>query len=217
MRYTIINENTLELTTDADYDAARAALAEAGFTDAKVYAVPYDTLEDAEAAGFDGAVVCGLVFATQGASAPEPARETLDERIARIVARPTRETLDERIARIVARPTPEGERELLADAHALECSDEAFRKIADAHYVGQGPTVELPLGKFERLSRGRGWARKGQGDRVAWGERTRDGYTVGPGRWTVGSTDGFSRKSSVDWWVEHVQVGTQTWTLAFKG
>ena len=206
MRYTIINENTLELTTDADYAAAAAALAEAGLKDAKVYVVPYDTLKDAEAAGYDGARVCGLVFAAQVKPEPEPAQ-----------VKPEPETLDARIARIVARPTPEVDRELLADAHALACSDDAFRKIADAHYVGQGLTVELPLGKYEHLSRGRGWARKGRGDRVAWGERTRDGYTVGPGRWTVGSTDGFSRKSSVDWWVEHVQVGAQTWTLAFKG
>ena len=215
MRYTIINENTLELTTDADYAAAAAALAEAGLKDAKVYVVPYDTLKDAETAGYDGARVCGLVFAAQGAE-PEPAPAQVKPE-PEPEPEPARETLDERIARIVARPTLEGERELLADAHALECSDEVFKQIADAHHVGQGLTVELPLGKYEHLSRGRGWARKGRGDRVAWGERTRDGYTVGPGRWTVGSTDGFSRKSSVDWWVEHVQVGAQTWTLAFKG
>lgn len=83
--------------------------------------------------------------------------------------------------------------------------------------MGQGLTVELPAGKYEHLSRGRGWARKGRGDRVEWGDRVRDGYRVGPGRWTVGSTDGFARKSSTDWDVEHVQVGTQTWTLAFRG
>lgn len=75
-------------------------------------------------------------------------------------------------------------------------------------------TICLPPHRYEGLSRGRGWARKGRGANAEWGERTDGGYRVGPGRWTVGGNDGFSRKGEVIWTVEHIRVGEETWTVA---
>lgn len=72
----------------------------------------------------------------------------------------------------------------------------------------------LPPHRFESLSRGSGWCRKGKGDSATWGERTDGGYRVGPGRWIVGGNDGFRRKGSDEWTVEHVTVGGQIWTVA---
>jgi len=78
-----------------------------------------------------------------------------------------------------------------------------------------GPTILLPAGRYEGLSRGKGWARQGRGDSATWGEREDAGYRVGPGKWTVGSNDGFNRKEQTDWLVKHLKVGDKVWTLAF--
>ena len=92
--------------------------------------------------------------------------------------------------------------------------DAALIRLRDAGRLSRAATIVLPHHKYEHLSRGRGWARGGQGANVVWGEKVDDGYRVGPGRWSVGSTDGFSRKGSVVWHVAHVKVGPQTWTIA---
>ena len=97
--------------------------------------------------------------------------------------------------------------ELGADAATLAI-------IRDAIRVGYGPTVVVPASRLEGLSRGRGWARQGRGDKVVWAERVDGGYRVGVGRWVVGGSDGFARKDSVTWDVAAVQVGGQTWTVA---
>jgi hypothetical protein len=97
--------------------------------------------------------------------------------------------------------------ELGADKATLE-------RIRDAAKVNRRDFMVLPAHRFENLSRGRGWARKGRGDNVAWGERCDGGYRVGPGRWSVGATDGYSRKASVEWQVEQIVVGAETWTIA---
>jgi hypothetical protein len=80
--------------------------------------------------------------------------------------------------------------------------------------VSRAHTILVPANRLENLSRGKGWARKGRGDRAEWGERADGGYRVGPGKWTVGGNDGFDRKREDVWDVEHVQVGAETWTIA---
>jgi hypothetical protein len=97
--------------------------------------------------------------------------------------------------------------ELGADAATLEL-------LRDATRVSRRDTIVLPALRYESLSRGRGWARQGRGSKVTWGERVSRGYEVGPGSWTVGATDGFSRKDACDWTVKHVTVGTAIWTVA---
>lgn len=86
--------------------------------------------------------------------------------------------------------------------------------LASALRVARKDMITLPPHRFERLSRGKGWARKGKGAAAQWGERTDDGYAVGPGRWVVGGNDGFSRKGEDVWVVEAVEVGDETWTVA---
>jgi len=112
------------------------------------------------------------------------------------------------------RAVSEEDAENVRAAAALGATEAVLVQIRDAQRIARGPTIVLPKGRFEHLSRGRGRARKGRGDRVQWGERTRDGYVVGPGVWVVGSNDGFNRKSEVEWTVKHVQVGAETWTIA---
>lgn len=99
-------------------------------------------------------------------------------------------------------------------AHEACVDDALFVKLGNAASVARKATVTLPAHRFEGLSRGKGWARAGKGASVAWGERTGRGYLVGPGRWTVGGNDGFSRKGENIWVVEHVTVGGETWTIA---
>jgi hypothetical protein len=107
-------------------------------------------------------------------------------------------------------------RESLIIALGLGADDSTLVRLRDAGRLDRSGrrTVDLPPGRYEHCSRGRGWARRGRGDSAVWGERVDAGYRVGVGRWTVGSTDGFSRKSSEDWTVEHIRVGTETWTVA---
>lgn len=105
-------------------------------------------------------------------------------------------------------------RESLLMAIALGAPEKILITLRDAARVSRKNTIILPPGRFERLSRGKGWARLGKGNSVTWGERDDEGYLVGPGKWTVGSNDGFNRKDSVSWDVKHIVVGTETWTVA---
>lgn len=51
--------------------------------------------------------------------------------------------------------------------------------------------------RFGGLSRGRCWGRLGTGDNVTWAPKDGSYVTLpSPGKWTVGSSDGFSRKES---------------------
>jgi hypothetical protein len=102
----------------------------------------------------------------------------------------------------------------LRTALGLRADEATLIAIRDARRVSQRSTILLPEGKYEHCSRGRGWARLGRGRDVSWGDREEGGYRVGPGRWSVGSTDGFQRKSETTWEVEHIDVGGQTWTVA---
>jgi hypothetical protein len=105
-------------------------------------------------------------------------------------------------------------RPLLARAIEWEADLATLEILASALRVSSGSTITLPAHRYEMLSRGRGWARKGQGQSASWGNRTDRGYEVTPGRWVVGATDGFSRKASDAWVVKSVSVGSETWLVA---
>lgn len=126
----------------------------------------------------------------------------------------TTETVAERIARLQLTGLSEGRLESLALAHPL-VTDEIFTLLANSLRVRRRATMILPAHRLEGMSRGRGWARKGHGDRAVWGEREDGGYRVSePGRWIVGGHDGFSRSGENSWDVRHVTVGTETWSVA---
>jgi len=108
----------------------------------------------------------------------------------------------------------EKRREALVLAIELGADDATLIVLRTVIRLDRSETVILPAHKFEGLSRGRGWARKGRGKNVTWGERVNEGYRVGPGNWVVGGNDGFSRKGETPWRVEHIKVGDQTWTTA---
>ena len=113
------------------------------------------------------------------------------------------------------RDVNDARREILLIAIALGANDKILITIRDAMRVSRTDTVVLPPGRFEHLSRGKGWARLGKGDNVTWGERAeKGGYRVGPGKWAVGSSDGYTRKDSIPWTVKHITVGAETWTVA---
>ena len=125
------------------------------------------------------------------------------------------DTATERAARLCPLETiPESRLPTLEAASAFGCSDESFIRLCEANRTSREETIVLPRHRYEGLSRGRGWARSGRGDNVIWGERVDGGYRVGPGRWSVGATDGFSRKDATTWDVAHIAVGPETWTVA---
>lgn len=103
-------------------------------------------------------------------------------------------------------------RETLTRAIELGADRKTLVVLRDAVRVNRASTIVLPQGRFANLSRGRGWCRKGKGASAEWADA--DEHRVGPGKWVVGSSDGFSRKQQTPWTVEHVQVGAQTWTVA---
>ena len=123
------------------------------------------------------------------------------------------ETVEARIARLQLTDIGEKRLESLKIAHP-SVDDETFAKISNALRVNRSSTIVLPSHRFEGLSRGRGWARKGKGHSAEWGDRDGSGYRVGPGRWTVGGHGGFRRKGEDTWKVEHVVLGDETWTIA---
>lgn len=124
---------------------------------------------------------------------------------------PTTETVADRIARLGL--TDIVHTEALEAAHPL-VDDAAFARISDALRVSQDTTIDLPPHALEMKARGSGWCRRGRGEQAVWGERTAKGYRVGPGRWTIGGSDGVSRKGTVEWVVEHITVGDEIWTIA---
>lgn len=126
---------------------------------------------------------------------------------------PSTETVADRIARLALTEISASRLETLTLAHPL-VDDATFARLGNAMRVARRDTIILPAHRYESLSRGRGWARKGRGHSAQWGERTDKGYRVGPGRWTVGGSDGYSRKGEDTWTVEHVSVGSETWAVA---
>lgn len=110
---------------------------------------------------------------------------------------------------------PEARIGRLTRAIELGATDEILEILCDATRTSQLTTIVLPADRLEGLSRGRGWARKGKGSNVEWAPKAAGGgYRAGPGRWSVGATDGFYRKSNTDWDVELIQVGSEFWTVA---
>lgn len=93
--------------------------------------------------------------------------------------------------------------------------EDTLKSLRDAMRLHRnGSTIILPAGRYENLSRGRGWARKGKRDAAQWGDRVDGGYKCDAGNWTIGCSDGFSRKDEVKWTVKNIKVGEQTWTIA---
>lgn len=122
---------------------------------------------------------------------------------------------EERLSSLIGdHSVTDARRESLRLAIEAGADDATLATLLAASRIARSETIVLPAGRFEHLSRGRGWARKGRGDTVEWGERVTGGYRVGPGRWMVGSTDGFKRKDSVEWIVRHISVGSAVWTMA---
>jgi len=126
------------------------------------------------------------------------------------------ETTDNRLELLCEGYTvSEPRRVTLARAIDLGADDATLVTLRDSVRVSRQPTITLPALRYELLSRGRGWAKSPQkGPAKAWGERVDKGYQVGPGRWSVGATDGFRRKDSYNWVVKHIAVGAETWTIA---
>ena len=101
----------------------------------------------------------------------------------------------------------EARAESLAIAAEMGADLATLRKVAEAVRLARKDEIKLPEGRFGKLSRGRAWCRRSDG--VFF-----DDHTVGPGKYSVGSSDGFSRKDRTEWTVAHVTVGDQTWTIA---
>jgi hypothetical protein len=126
----------------------------------------------------------------------------------------TTESLDVRLARLNISGLSDRRSNTVQIAHDAGVDDATLESIAEATRVGWGETIVLPVNRLELCSRGRGWARLGKGDKAQWGERVDGGYEVGPGRWTVGGNDGFTRKKEDVYVVKHITVGGRTWTIA---
>lgn len=136
----------------------------------------------------------------------------------------TTETMMERVERLgladEASDANETRMERMERAHSLGVSDADFALLVRAKRTSDSDSIVLPAGRFEGLSRGKGWARLGSGGSAEWGERVRkgarvEGYRVGAGQWIVGSTDGFARKEQTGWDVRSIRVGGTTWLVAF--
>lgn len=127
----------------------------------------------------------------------------------------TTPSAEERLTALAARhELTDQRRESLARAIALGAGDSVLEVLAEATRLSRSAAIVLPPIRLERLSRGRGWCRRGWGDSAEWGVRVESGYRVTPGRWIVYGTDGFSRRDESTWIVRHVQVGSETWTVA---
>lgn len=105
-------------------------------------------------------------------------------------------------------------KETLVRASELGADDATLVVLRDAIRVSRTSTMTLPA-RYGNTSRAKGWARLGSGDTARWGVEYRGDYEVAaPGKWVVFSSDGFKREEKVNWTVEHVSVGPETWTVA---
>jgi hypothetical protein len=90
-----------------------------------------------------------------------------------------------------------------ADAGA---TDAQLKAIASAELANSYGKIKLPAHRYEMLSRGRGWCRSADG--VFANDRDGSLYVVTePGQWTVGASDGFSRKDKTTYRVQRMQIG----------
>lgn len=128
----------------------------------------------------------------------------------------TTQTTD-RVDTIIAattEPVSPTRRESLIAAVELGADDALIARLIRATRLSRGPSITLPAGRYSGLSRSRGWCRQGAGSSASWGVEAENGWRVGPGRWTVFSSDGFRREEKTPWTVSHVIVGDATWTIA---
>lgn len=109
--------------------------------------------------------------------------------------------------------TNQARQESLDIAVGLGADEKTLAALRAASRLSRGSTIVLPA-RYAGLSRATGWARCGRGSDARWGEKASGGYRVGPGRWTVYSSDGYRREDRTEWTVRHVAVGTATWTVA---
>lgn len=127
----------------------------------------------------------------------------------------TTESIEARLSRLGIAGLLEGRTKTVTIAHEAGVDDALIKRIAGANKLKRdSDTIVVPCNSLELCSRGSGWARLGRGGAAQWGERVDGGYRVGPGRWTVGGNDGFTRKREDVWVVEHVTVGGKVWTIA---
>lgn len=95
------------------------------------------------------------------------------------------------------------------------CTDKQIEAVLEAHRFSAGDHILLPSGRYDNLSRGRGWCRLGRGPDAQWAHDDGDGYIVSKtGTWTVGSTDGFSRKENLTYKVKKLKVGSSVCWIA---
>lgn len=107
--------------------------------------------------------------------------------------------------------------ETLAAAVEAGVSDTGLEKLATAWGTSKRHEITLPFGAHETgRGKGRGWARMGTGSDALWGVDAERGFKVGPGEWTVGSTDGGAKSSRDRWLVEEVTVGAERWLVSRK-
>lgn len=172
------------IDTDEERTAARAALTAAGETSAAIY------VGDPE----------------------DPSSYATGERF--ILEATRLELILAQYARENTAPIAPVRAKRFARAIELGATDKALQALCGAARTSDKPTIVLPPHRYQNLSRGKGWCRKGSKNNAEWGERVDGGYEVGPGKWTVGGNDGFSRKGEDSWTVKHVQVGPETWTVA---
>lgn len=156
-----------------------------------------------------------MAIATIDRAAGASLWETLAPVLDATITHHTAETIEARLARLAIVDVTASRRESLALAHTAGVDDATLRLLADVTRLRRTNWIALPAGRYEHLSRGKGWARLGRGQSATWGERVEDGYKAArEGEWVVGSDDGFSRKDQVEWQVRHVQVSDAVWTIA---
>jgi hypothetical protein len=74
-----------------------------------------------------------------------------------------------------------------------------IRKLAQANKIGTSEGITLPEGKYGKLSRGKSWCRLGSGSSAQWINADNGHRVTEPGKYVVGSSDGFSRKEQTPW------------------
>jgi hypothetical protein len=76
-----------------------------------------------------------------------------------------------------------------------------IRKLAKANRIGTSDGITLPEGRYGNLSRGKSWCRLGSGSSAQWINADNGHRVTEPGKYVVGSSDGFSRKEQTPWTV----------------
>lgn len=104
-------------------------------------------------------------------------------------------------------------KESLQIAMRLGADEKTCRQLAGAERLRRvGGHIKIET-RYGGLSRGKPWARDSSDS--MWAEKEGGAVLLTPGKWKVGSSDGFSRKESPSVWVvEEIKVGEETWLIA---